>query len=387
MTDVHELIFMCLSIRGSERVATEAGSRLDKITNRDNAFADLHALFKESTFQSTSISLFDALMKHRSTAVFSSQFGRVFSISKAVTPCANVVFDMNVDKTMGVFRPVSMVILSSDAQCLDSVEGDDLIVVVVLKRTNEVPTVNLYKRPSAKNVLQLLRNLGLFVNTSTPELSERFRPGFYIVPTDFTQSEFDSLAEPDTGIALCAGTAYFFYTWLVCQRAERNMLAVSVNGDWDDEFRKLILVKKQVIAARKTALLKNRAFPGSPLLNHLKKCLVVFRLEDQLAYLTEQAEETTKALEMQNAYVTSSRIQSIEAIIFISTIMGLAVAINALQMPPFFDASTTNALERPIFWYVMLVIAIGGVILWGLFSQWRRFRKLLRHILMKFFQS
>jgi len=50
--------------------------------------------------------------------------------------------------------------------------------------------------------------------------------------------------------------AYLFYSYLLCLRAERLAISLNVNGDGDEEYRKLIL-------ARKYALLKNRAMPDS----------------------------------------------------------------------------------------------------------------------------
>lgn len=78
-----------------------------------------------------------------------------------------------------------------------------------------------------------------------------------------------------------------------------------------------------------------------------------------------------------NAYVTSARIRSIEIIVFPSTILGLALAVNALQMRPFYDAATENALSRPIFWWVFAGIIGAGFVLRGVLTQRSRTRKII----------
>lgn len=370
------LTFLCLSFRGSERVSTDTGARLDTLRHRESAFDALVASgLPASQAPAMAERARSALMGARSTAIFHAQFGRLFSRARVIDELPDEVIALNVDRTQGHFRVAAAVLAHSACSDLDGVEGDDLVLVLALRPTAEAPTQHINGRFATQQALHdcLAGWQWAWPRTATP-FSERFRPGMYLVPG----GPADAQAPAGELVAQACATAYFFYCWLVCQRIERNLLAVSVNGDWDEEFRRLLLVRKQVVAARKTALLKNRAFPGSPLLEHIFRCLEVLRLEMQLSYLTEQAEETTKALEMQNAYVTSARIKSIEMIVFVSTILGLALAVNALQMKPFYDEATDNALSRPIFWWVFAVIIGAGIVLWGVLTQWSRTRKIVR---------
>ena len=370
------LTYLCLSFRGSERVSTDTGARLDTLRHRESAFEALVAgALPAGQAPAMAERARAALMGARSTAIFHAQFGRLFSRARVIDELPDEVITLNVDRTQGHFRVAAAVLAHSACSDLDGVEGDDLVLVLALRPTAEAPTQHINGRFATQQALHdcLAGWQWAWPRTATP-FSERFRPGMYLVPGGPADAQVPS----GELVAQACATAYFFYCWLVCQRIERNLLAVSVNGDWDEEFRRLLLVKKQVVAARKTALLKNRAFPGSPLLEHIFRCLEVFRLEMQLAYLTEQAEETTKALEMQNAYITSARIKSIEMIVFVSTILGLALAVNALQMKPFYDEATDNALSRPIFWWVFAVIIGAGIVLWGVLTQWSRTRKIVR---------
>lgn len=373
------LTFLCLSFRGCERVSTDTGTRLDTLRHRESAFDALVAGgWPAGQAPAMAERARAALMGARSTAIFHAQFGRLFSRARVIDELPDEVIALKVDRTQGHFRVVAAVLAHSACGDLDGVEGDDLVLVLALRPTPEAATQRIDGRFASQQALHdCLAGWRWAWPRAGTAFSERFRPGMYIVPGDPVGPAGADVAA-DEWVAQACATAYFFYCWLVCQRIERNLLAVSVNGDWDEEFRRLLLVKKQVVAARKTALLKNRAFPGSALLEHIFRCLEVFRLEMQLAYLTEQAEETTKALEMQNAYITSARIKSIEMIVFVSTILGLALAVNALQMKPFYDEATDNALSRPIFWWVFAVIIGAGIVLWGVLTQWSRTRKIVR---------
>lgn len=370
------LTFLCLSFRGSERISTDAGTRLDTLRYGEPAFNELVAgAWPADQVHAMADYARTALMSARSTAIFYAQFGRLFSRARVFEELPDEVIALDLDRIQGQFRVAAAVLTHSACSDLDGVEGDDLVLVLALRATQEAPTQRIDGRFATQQALNdCLASWKWAWPRAEMPFSERFRPGMYLVPGGPADAE----AASGELVAQACASAYFFYCWLVCQRIERNLLAVSVNGDLDEEFRRLLLVRKQVVAARKTALLKNRAFPGSHLLEHIFRCLEVLRLEMQLSYLTEQAEETTKALEMQNAYVTSTRIKSIEMIIFVSTILGLALAVNALQMKPFYDEATDNALSRPIFWWVFAVIICAGIFLWGVLTQWSRARKFVR---------
>jgi hypothetical protein len=374
----NNLKFLCLSLRGSERVATEIGSKLDKVIRIEQPFA---AMLKDIWIDQTTSSiegLCSSLLESQATSIFSAQFKRLFSKAKEFKPKENLILKIEMDGVNATFLVKNFIFLNSTAFDFDGVEGDDLVVILALKSTlDECHFSILGRYPTQESMFQDFLKWNVGFSTPAGKFSESFKPGMYIVDSNLTQFE------ESTKSHACV-TAYYFYSWLVTQRAERNLLFININGDLDNEIRKLILIKKQIVSVRKIGLLKNRAFPGSTLLTHNEECLKVFRLEAQSEYLCSQYEETAKALEMQNSYITSGRIKSIETIIFVSTVLGLGIAINALQMKPFYDANTENALHRPIFWIVLSTIIFGGIFLWGIVNQWRRTRKVIRWLRKKF---
>ena len=114
--------------------------------------------------------------------------------------------------------------------------------------------------------------------------------------------------------------------------------------------------------------------PDSPVLPVFLGCSRIYRLEEQLDNLVGLLDELSKTLETQNSYVTARRLRTIETIIFASTILGLGVALNAIQMPPFYDQTTKNALARTEFWMVFAAVLFMAGVGWGLVTLGQKAR-------------
>lgn len=373
--------FMCVSLRGSERIATSHGSRLDKVTHSEPGFAALRAWLL--THRCGEEALDKLLDSQAATGVLRRQITGTFDLYGWSPPMREVVCAVALDGVAGTFQVVQWSAWHASRDSVEGIEGDDLLFVLDLRRTVGEPTLSLRSRPATPALaVQLLRMLGVLPEGLAPGWSSRFRAGFYLVESDAgvcTGRDIGMGAElasqPENWVPALSVIAYLFRCYLICQRAERLLLAVRANGDWDEEYRKLLLVRKKIASTRKSALLNNRAAPGSALLGCFRRGLAAFRLQEQLDHLVVQAEESVRILEAQSVYIAAKRIQSIQAIVFVSTVLGLAVALNAIQMPPFYSATTMNALERPIFWVVICAVAAGGAGLWLVISSWNRIRR------------
>ena len=277
------------------------------------------------------------------------------------------------------------------AHGLEEVEGDDVLFVVLLKQTTKAATFKMHQRPIDPSIaIEQLKLLGVLPKEFQINFTNRFRTGFYVVPSERMKKEFPGYSDAwvaqafnQPACAYVAAVSYMFYCYLVCQRIERLLLDTNVNGDWDDELRKILLARKKLLVTKKYALLKNRANPGTELLNQFLAVLPIFRLQEQLDYFSLQIDEVSKALETQSNYLVSTRIRSIEVIIFVSTVLSLAVAINAIQMAPLYDANTTNAFERPILWIVTCSVIGVGIALWATLNNWRRVKLFIHGIFQK----
>ena len=382
--EIENLVFLCMSVRGSERVASQAGKKLDRIAHVERGFISINTWFKQDT-PSEVLDSDRILSFHHATGVMTDQFKKIFSQIKSIR-LSGTHMDLKLDGVSGCFEAIGCVAMLSTSAELECVEGDDSVFIITLRASQNEPKLDLFERPKTqKDAVELLKKIAVLPKSFNAEFSNTFRSGFYLISAkklvmsypDYDSSWIkDGFSEASISYSMAVG--YMFYCYLVCQRLERLLLNISANGDWDDEYRKLILARKKLIAARKSALIKNRASPNSPLLMHFLATLPVFRLPEQLDYLSIQADETSKVMESQNNYTSAKRIQSIELIIFVSTILGLAVAINAIQMAPFFDQNTSNALQRPIFWIVTISVITAGVLLWGVTNHWRNSRRLWR---------
>lgn len=379
-----DVFFVCVSVRGSERVATTHGRRLDEVQHREPGFERLRAWLLGCRRDQPQL---DRLMDSQgATAVLCRQVAGMFDLYGWSQPAREVLCEIALDSVSGTFAVAGWSAWHGSCDTLEGIEGDDLVFVVGLRRTAGDAAFSLRSRPATPALaMKLLAQLSVLPEAAAPDLSSRFRPGFYLVRSecDPWSAHVPAATAPswDNWLPAMCVFAYLFRCYLVCQRTERLLLEVRSNGDRDEEYRKLLLARKKIISSRKSALLKNRAAPGSILLRCFFTAMSAFRLQEQLDHLVGQAEELVRVLEAQSIYVATKRIQSIQAIVFASTVLGLAVALNAIQMPPFYSGSTANALGRPVFWIVVGIVVGGGLAIWFVVTRWsevlrglRRFR-------------
>ncbi|HVZ42509.1 MAG TPA: hypothetical protein VHA82_01765 [Ramlibacter sp.] len=361
---------VCISLRGCACEPTLHGTALDRLSPLDEGFEHLCRRIQASPGAIGPSELEKQLAGSRATGVFGKQVADMFSWLVTGRAAQPAHWRASADGLQGVFRMGRWAAWRSAPGSLEGTEGDDLIVVIELEAAcDEAPDEPaLLERPtSVGSALMLLRSSGVIEGEHA--VSERYRCGFYLVDA------------PANGLAWAAesgAVAYLFRCYLACQRSERLMLDVRVNGEWDEEFRKLLLVRKKLVALRKCALLKNRAYPGSALIETFRIAFGAFRLQEQIEHLGHLAEETAKVLEAQSLFVAARTLRGIQVIVFASTVLGLAVALNAIQMPPFYDSAATNALARPVFWWVIGVVVGAGIATWLLMSQGYRGRYLWR---------
>ncbi len=354
--------WLCISLRGSQRVATGYGARLDRISQEVAGFTGLRGWLNEKATDATGPGLEALLVENKATHSFGRQASRMFDGWRHAAIVDAPPCSLSVDGIKGTFQVDNATAWRSAAASFESIEGEDILFILELCPVQAQAATSISSRPVSQDAaVALLKNLGVVVDHGRASLGTQFRPGFYLLP---------GAQQAGSGAAGACVVACLFYCYLVCQRIERLLNDVSANGDWDMEYRKLLLIRKKLLAVRKCALLKNRALPGSALLACFLGALTAFRLSEQIEHLAAQADFQAQVLEAHSTYIESRRIKSIETIVFAGTLLSLAVGINAIQMAPFFDQGTTNALLRPIFWVVVAVVGLGGVLLWGSISNW-----------------
>ncbi len=165
-------------------------------------------------------------------------------------------------------------------------------------------------------------------------------------------------------MAITSIAAYLNYVRLICVRAERQLLQLNFSGNWERESKKLLLVRKRLAIVRRYAELTNRGEPESVLTHAFATFSKTFRLQSQLERLSRAVEEYGRAFDLQNAYIALKRARAIEIILLsslISAVVAVGVGLNTIQMPPFYESTTTNALTRPEFWssLVAAILVVG----------------------------
>lgn len=381
---------LTLSFRGVERVPTELGINLDRQRVFDPAYQGIFrpghpALDQGMRFRPQG----DAACRHaRLTMVMQAMIGGMFTELWRYRPDKLPLVWFRLEGENCFMQMEQVLLTRSDAQNVGGVEGDDLLFVLLFSQA-EMPAALPDKPLVIERRFQLaaeswgfLQSLGL-VGTA-PKFAGSYPPGFYFLPGDRVlegdtqQAEVqDWLEQPESRVAACLIAAYLFYCYLICLRVERLTVGIDVNGDWDWQMRKLILARKKLSVVRKYALLKNRAAPDAPVLALFRGVSRLYRLEEQIQNLSELLDETSKAMETQNSYISAGRLRVIEVIVFLSTILGLGVGLNAIQMPPFYDQKTINVLERAEFWMVFLAVFGAALGVWLLLGSWQRFKRLV----------
>lgn len=379
-----------INLRYSERVVSEAGSRLDRVIGmRPRERAELLATLAQHARR---FSADDVRFKPaRFTGVMRSQFSSMFGgdMFQFDLPASGAVLDVAMEGVEGAMRVDDVFACFSGSSRAAGVEGDDLVFCIVLRAVDgagAAPACALDKRP--KNCAEAIALL----HACAPAIGalglrgERFTqlpvPGFYFLSDQRWQGEsgtdgpgvahFD-LRESNS-ILMVVG-CYLFYCWLICQRAERLLNQLSFDGDRDVEARKFILTRKKTVSAMRYAHIKNRTEPGSPGLPVFHRIHLSFRLQEQIDNLSVLSEEFQKTITLQESYRDSAQLTNIQWILFIFAILSLGVALNALPMAPFALANTKNALAEKTFWLVFAAMAAVTLMLWTAILMSRRCRR------------
>jgi hypothetical protein len=389
---MEKFAILTFSLRATERMPTLSGSRLDAVRPFDSG---TEALLSDSVFSSLGnvlpLDRGEVLECAKLTSIMRSAIANLFNevrLLKGEQTWACVALDL--EGTVGNFEIDHILVCRSSKDKAGQVEGDDVLFVVfllgIVEPIDNRKTFRLDRRfASAGKLWHFLSEIGIRSDRQL-EFANRYPPGNYLLPGErllegsknptqvqnwLIGKNADNANARRASSLICA---YLFYSYLLCQRTERLAMSVDVNGEWDMEWRKLILARKKLAEARKHALLKNRATPDSPALPVFWGGSRIYRLEEQLDNIVCLLDELSKTLETQNSYVTARRLRTIEAIILVSTILGLGVALNAIQMPPFYDLSTKNALARMEFWMVFGVVLCMAGVGWGLLVHGRKAR-------------
>jgi len=389
---------LTFSLRATERVPTLSGSRLDSIRIFDEG---VDALLSNTEFAALGDDLLldreDICKCAKLTSVMRSNIANLFDevrLLRTPQPLKNV--RLGLEGCHGDFEIDHVLICKSSKDKAGQVEGDNMLFVIflrmILRSEQDIGTIDLNQRfATAKELWEFLFAVGVLVELP-PVATKDCPPGFYILQGDrilkgekYLSQAKNWLNGEDGERARIASSlicAYLFYSWLLCLRTERLAMSIDVNGDWDEECRKLILARKKLAVARRYALLKNRAMPDSYVLLVFRGVSQIYRLEGQLENLVGLLDELSKTLETQNSYVASSRLRAIEAIIFASTILGLGVALNSIQMKPFYEAGTdVNTLFRTEFWTVFGVVFCAAIVCWWMLVHGRKARLKIKQYL------
>lgn len=380
---MNQFVFLTLAFRGTERVPTEEGRALDKIKVFDSGYSEAFVRGHDGPSLGNSLNLAggDVYAHAKLTEVMRSLISGMFSTireyASETTLKTTPVVHFRLEGMDSPMRLRHALVVRSEAESAGGVEGDDLLVVLLFEASTTAENVVILDRRfcHAEEAQKFLSMMGIENSDST--LKSLFRPGFYLLTEERVMKDSDRLNEmeewlehPSSRVAACLIAAYLFYCWLFCLRTERLAASINLNGDWDAEVRKLILARKRLAVGWKYATIKNRAEPDSPILPLFFGMSRAYRLEEQMKNLTALLDESAKAMETQNNYVLFNRVKTIETIIFLSSVLGLGVATNAIQMPPFFDGKAENALTRPEFWSVFAVIFSGAIVIWGAHFAW-----------------
>lgn len=381
---------LTFSLRATERVATSSGSALDAVQSFDKGAGKF---LSGAEFTSMGDDLLagreEVLGVAKLTSIMRSNISSLFDEARLLMSDSSFKnVKLSLEGCNGDFEIDHVLICKSSKAKAGQVEGDDVLFVVFLQMLSEEPqnsgAIELGQRfATASELWKFLSAVGA-LSGRIPEFAKSTPPGFYLLQGDRVlesarnSAQVESLLSDENGknarIVTSLICAYLFYSYLLCLRAERLAISLDVNGDWDEEYRKLILARKKLAVGRKYALLKNRAMPDSFILPVFAGVSRIYRLDGQLDNLSVLLDELSKTLETQNSYVASGRLRAIEVIIFASTILGLGVALNSIQMLPFYDQSTENTLGRPEFWVVFGVIFCTAFVGWWLLVHGRKVR-------------
>lgn len=386
-----------LSIRATERIHTDGGRAFTRLNPISKALLEWMIWYRRLQGDSTPSSAFSNELDHaRVLPVLRASMDQVLGSARNLRLIAHPQLKLNVPDHRGTFDLRRMLVFASVADSMAAAEGDEMIFALVLRPCegqaegvvgSPFCTIGSPIRdPSdvARLVLQLVApddapSLHGLLPASSGK-SAFSRSGFYVLSVTKVATPIwtEWRMDPQSDVVIAVVSAYLFRSYLCALRLERAMLGFLPNGDWDEESRRLLLARNRQLCILRFGLMKNRAEPNAPILSFFSEALSKFRLRtlsEDLALVVERSEQLLAA---RTAYADSIRIRTIEAILFVASVLSLAVGLNAIQMPPFFDPNTKNALHRWEFWLVTVSVAGVFVTMWGALTGWRHTRRLLR---------
>ena len=415
-------LVLSFSFKVSERLATDGGSKLTRLVGQSDSLIDWKArqLVRLSGHRPSRI-LEQELTESQILPVLGACLDHTFDAIESVPVDSAAAPRVRLKQVQGltgsyVLRHVFLGLC--DPQSLGGVEGEEVVVSLVLAcaapcvsceaarvdvadPVNEVSAasfeMSLDGPPANSRVaMQWIRRLA---GSSLPALGDAFasiaalmpemtRPGFYAIEmascaADKVSTEmgevFDCWRTSTSGQAVAALLAGYLLRCYVCaQRLERQLLAFEPAADWDSASRQLLLARGRHLAFTRFSLIKNRAVHGAPVLQFYETALQRLRLRSLSGDLGALMNQCNEVLQGRNAYLDSSRLRTIEVVLFVASILSLAIGLNAIQMPPFYDAQATNALSRLEFWLVVFAIITLFVLMWGTINGWRHTRRMRR---------
>ena len=404
-------LVLAFALKASERVATEDGRRLTRL---EQAAPPLQAWIAKQGLRlrgcQPSVVLGPELARSQVLPVLEACLDRMFQAieSVSVDPTeAPWVSLRHVQGLSGCFQLQHVLLAVCDPASFSGVEGDEAVVCLVLSQAladdAEGQPMALVLDAPPVSTAQAMRWIGALVGAALPQFGDSFeqiadelppllRPGFYAIPVAPIAQDVASNSSipghdfyhwrksPPACAVIALLSAYLLRCFVCAQRLERQLLAFEPGADWDGESRRLLLAHSRLLAFTRFALIKNRAVAGAPVLQFYEQALRRLRLRVLSRDLGSLLGRCGEVLQARNAYLDSSRLRTIEVVLFIASMLSLAIGLNAIQMPPFFDSQTTNALSRLEFWLVIAGTVTIFIAMWGAINGWRHARRLIRWV-------
>lgn len=394
-------VVLLLSLRASERSANDAGGRFSQL---DVGAPELLAWMRglpDGAAVSPSRQHKEALEACEVLPILQKCLDELFDQAIDVPITANI--RLKIDRPnvpYGIYRPERLLACLSGPDSMGGLEGHELTCALVLVRS-ECPAAMvgaetlLIDRPlrSPVEVASLLARLQwegcdhMWRKLPCAVASATGRAGFYLIGIEsgsrsnrMDGAQWDAWRRsPQAHTVSALLGCYLFRCYLSAQRLERSLLTSQTDGDWDVQSRLLLHARSRHLGLMRYALLKNRAEAGAPVLGFYQHLLAVLRLDSMPTALGSLLDLSSQALAARSSYMDSSRFRTIQYVLFVASILSLAVALNAIQMPPFYQAGDkVNALQRREFWYVTAAALAVFVLLWAGFAGWRHGRRLSR---------
>ena len=409
-------LLLSFVVRASERTSTAGGTRLTQIQSVHRPLQTwIEQQCRRLSGRMPSKVLARELDDAQVLPILRACLDRCFDGVESVHVNANTGTCLqlrSVQEISGFYRLRYVLLSVCGPGSFSEVEGDELAVIFVLSRLSDAALsdaqFSLAIDHPPESSRQAMHWMAVLLRSVLPEtarnlellardMPEAARCGFYALPAaaanlhnslragdgDFVRPAptalYEAWCSSEAGHAVMAVVAaYLMRCYLCAQRLERQLLSFEPTSDWDAESRLLLLARARHLAFTRFALIKNRAVIGTPVLMFYVNVMRRLRLRMFSTELGQLLEHRSSVLEGRNAYLDSTRLRTIQAVLFVATILSLAVGLNAIQMPPFYDANTKNALIRQEFWIVAGTTAVLFALVWGVFNGWRHTRRLWR---------